>query len=150
MRETTSKSQVSAAVIVHRSRVHGLGLFARWPIAAGEQIGVYAGQRHHADREAEWEPALTYLFRLSDGTLIDGGEGGNATRHINHCCEPNCSAYEVEGPEGLLVIVIEAEQGIASGEELYLDYALDVDEADISSFACACGSARCRGTMAAI
>ena len=143
-------SQISSAVIVRRSRIHGLGLFAAQPIAAGEEIGVYAGQRYDADCQAEWEHALTYLFRLSDGTLIDGREGGNATRHINHSCEPNCSAYEVEAPGGVPVIVIEAERSIARGEELYLDYALDVAEDDSSSYACACGASRCRGTMVAI
>ena len=48
------------------------------------------------------------------------------------------------------VIVIEAERGIASGEQLYLDYALDVAEDDISLYVCACGTPRCRGTMVAI
>lgn len=143
-------SQISSAVIVRRSQIHGLGLFAARPIAAGEEIGVYAGQRYEADCQAEWEHALTYLFRLSDGTLIDGREGGNATRHINHSCEPNCLAYEVEAPGGVPVIVIEAERRIARGEELYLDYALDVAEDDSSSYACACGASRCRGTMVAI
>jgi len=135
---------------VRRSPIHGLGLFAVRAIAAGEEIGVYAGQRYGADGQAEWDDTLTYLFGLSDGTLIDGREGGNATRHINHSCEPNCSAYEVEDPRGVPVIVIEAERDIASGEELYLDYALDVGEEDISSYACACGTSRCRGTMVAM
>jgi uncharacterized protein len=150
MSKPTKSSRISSAVIVRPSPIHGLGLFAARPIAAGEEIGVYAGQRYEADCQAEWDHSLTYLFRLSDGTMIDGREGGNATRHINHSCEPNCSAYEVKGPRGMPVIVIEAERGIASGEELYLDYALDVAEDDISSYACACGASRCRGTMVAI
>jgi hypothetical protein len=150
MSKPTTPSQISSAVMVRRSPIHGLGLFAVRPIDAGEEIGVYTGRRYSTDCQAQWEDSLTYLFRLSDGTLIDGREGGNATRHINHSCEPNCLAYEVEGPGGVPVIVIEAERSIASGEELYLDYALDVAEEDISSFGCACGTSRCRGTMAAI
>jgi len=150
MEDPTTNSQIHPAVIVRESPVHGLGLFAAGPIAAGEEIGMYAGQRYESDGEAGWEHTLTYLFRLSDGTLIDGREGGNATRHINHSCEPNCSAYEVESPEGIPTIVIEAERAIACGEELYLDYALDVAEDDVSNYACACGTSRCRGTMVAV
>lgn len=149
MKDQTTPSQISSSVIVRRSSIHGLGLFANRSIAPGEEIGIYAGQRYDADCERAWEHALTYLFRLSDGTLIDGRDGGNGTRHINHSCEPNCSAYEVEGPEGVPTIVIEAQRAIASGEELYLDYALDVAEDDTSNYACACGASRCRGTMVA-
>jgi len=146
----TARSQIHPLARVRRSPVHGLGLFAAGPIGAGEKIGTYAGRRYGSDDDAEWEHALTYLFRLSDGTLIDGREGGNATRHINHSCEPNCSAYEVEDAAGCTAIIIEAARAISSGEELYLDYALDVDEDDDSNYSCTCGAARCRGTMVAI
>ncbi|MBW8827898.1 MAG: SET domain-containing protein-lysine N-methyltransferase, partial [Burkholderiales bacterium] len=93
--------------------------------------------------------SLTYVFGLSDGTMIDGGEGGNATRHINHSCEPNCVAYEIEDPSGNLSVVIEAGRAIRKGEELFLDYALDVGDEDPTNYACACGAPRCRGSMVA-
>jgi SET domain-containing protein len=38
------------------------------------------------------EGGVTYLFALSDGATIDGSDGGNATRYINHSCRPNCVA----------------------------------------------------------
>jgi SET domain-containing protein len=46
-----------------------------------------------------------------------------------------------------LVIVISATRRIAAGEELFLDYALDVDGDDPAAYPCACGSTRCRGTL---
>lgn len=93
---------------------------------------------------------LTYLFGLSDGTTIDGAEGGNATRHLNHACEPNCEAQEEHGEGGQLVLRIEAIRHIRAGEELFIDYALNVDaDADPQDYSCRCGSIRCRGTLLA-
>lgn len=137
-------------IAVRESAIHGKGLFALREVPAGQVVGVYEGRRIPADAQEEWDSGLTYLFRLSDGTLIDGRDGGNATRHINHSCEPNCAAYEVERPDdGQLMIVIETTRTIAAGEELYLDYALEVDDTDASCFSCACGASRCRGSMVA-
>eukprot|EP01036_Dinobryon_divergens_P050333 gene50333-biopygen41132 len=81
---------------VRTSEVHGLGVFAVRDMAAGTLIGHYEGERLS---EAEvnrisWDNRLTYLFGLSDGTVLDGARGGNATRHLNHACDPNCEAIE--------------------------------------------------------
>lgn len=134
---------------VRRSSVHGSGLFALRNIAAGRSIGVYEGRRYGPDAVRAWDPRLVYAFRLSDGTVIDGSEGGNESRHINHSCEPNCAAYEVAQPNGSLAIVIETLRRVQRGEELSLDYALDVDRADEGDFRCRCGAPGCRGTMVA-
>jgi hypothetical protein len=138
-----------AATAVRRSAVHGSGLFAVRDIAAGQQLGVYEGRRYGSVAEREWDPRRVYVFGLSDGTFIDGSEGGNELRRINHSCEPNCAAYEVEQADGTLAIVIETLRCVQRGEELLLDYALDVDPADAGDFACRCGAATCRGTMVA-
>src|SRR5688500_14111701 len=82
------------AVEVRCSPVHGNGVFAVRSLPPGLVVGTYEGRRY-APSEAHDMPsdaALTYVFGLSDGTLIDGSDGGNATRHINHSCEPNCLA----------------------------------------------------------
>ena len=141
---------LSAAVVVRRSTVHGQGLFAIRVITRGTVVGVYSGRRYPSGVAGDWDHGLTYLFRLSDGTIIDGSQGGNATRHINHSCEPNCTAFEVEQPGGQLQIIVEATRRIARGEELSLDYSLDVDAAEQAAFPCACGTSTCRGTMAAL
>lgn len=135
---------------VRRSSVHGSGLFALRNFAAGQPVGVYEGRRYGPDTEREWDPRLVYVFRLSDGTVIDGSEGGNESRHINHSCEPNCAAYEVETEDGSLAVVIETLRFVQRGEELSLDYALDVDQADEGDFPCRCGASTCRGTMVAL
>jgi len=145
-RRRSSRKRITA---VQTSSVHGRGLFALRNVAAGRHIGVYEGRRYGADDERARDPRLVYAFRLSDGTVIDGCEGGNESRHINHSCEPNCAAYEVEHKDGSLAIVIETLRLVRRGEELSLDYALDVDQADKGDFPCCCAASRCRGTMVA-
>jgi SET domain-containing protein len=134
---------------VRASGVHGLGAFARRGIAPGQVVGVYTGRRYTPAEIAarDWDNALTYVFALSDGSVIDATDGGNATRHINHACAPNCAAFEVDEDDGPR-IVIEAKRRIRAGEELFIDYALDVGADDPSDYACRCGKSKCRGTMA--
>ncbi len=86
---------------------------------------------------------------LAEGSMIDGAQGGNATRHLNHACEPNVEAVEEYGSSNQLLIVIRTTRPIVAGEELFLDYALEVDGDDPAAYPCACGSAQCRGTLVA-
>ena len=137
-------------VEVRHSTVHGLGAFATRSLQRGHRIGVYTGRRYSPGDAAErdWDNALTYVFALSDGSCIDGSDGGNATRHLNHSCAPNCAAIELTHDDGRLDIVIEARRRIRAGEELLLDYALDIGDDDPADYPCRCGHSRCRGTMA--
>lgn len=133
------------------SAIHGVGVFALRGLPPGHLVGSYEGRRylptdgHAALRGGE----ITYVFGLSDGTLIDGSEGGNATRHINHSCSPNCQACEETDGDGGLHIVIRTRRRIRAGEELFIDYRLDVGADDPTDYPCRCGAANCRGTLAA-
>ncbi len=137
---------------VNDSTVHGRGVFAVQPISRGRHIGRYLGRLYRAD-EAEardWNHALTHVFGLSDGSVIDGAEAGNAMRYLNHSCAPNCVAYEVSDEAGELRIEIEALRRIVSGAELTLDYGLDIGDNDPADYPCRCGARGCRGTIAAV
>ena len=135
---------------MRRSPIHGRGVFALRPISAGERVIEYAGEvipweeavRRHQDRPGE--DAHTMFFDLGDGDVIDGWVGGNSSRWINHSCDPNCETRQTGGR-----IVFRALRDIPAGEELTFDYrlVLDEEEDDDGTYACACGSARCRGTM---
>ena len=138
---------------VGQSRVHGQGAFATQDLRAGRRLAVYEGRRYTARQvgRRDWDDGLTYVFGLTDGTVIDAADGGNASRHINHSCAPNCVAYEERGPRGRMDVAFYALRDILAGEELFLNYSLEVDEAaDRSAFECACGAGECRGTMMAI
>lgn len=149
---TLSDIRISQEEIeLRHSPVHGLGAFATRSMPPGHLVGVYEGRRYDPNSESSGHHGveLVYVFGLSDGTLIDGADGGNATRHINHSCEPNCQACEEDGDDGELRIVIRTKRRIRAGEELFIDYRLDVGDSDPADFPCHCGSPRCRGTMAA-
>ena len=137
---------------VRRSGGHGKGVFALRPIAAGEPVIEYTGERitwkealrrHPHDPK---DPNHTFYFHIDDGHVIDALYGGNASRWINHACEPNCEADEQDGR-----VFIRALRDISPGEELYYDYGLVIDERYTpklkKEYACRCGSPICRGTM---
>ena len=90
----------------------------------GTRIIEYTGER------ASWEAAPndendphTFNFGLDNGEVINPEIGGNEARWINHSCEPNCEAVEENDR-----IFIDAIRDIRAGEELFYDYALEIDE----------------------
>lgn len=139
---------------MRNSAVHGRGVYAVAPIAAGERIIEYTGEliawdeamdRHPHDPS---QPHHTFYFHIEDGRVIDALFGGNSSRWINHACEPNCETDEVDGR-----VYIKALQDLFPGDELFYDYGLTIDERYTpklkKEFACHCGSPDCRGTMLA-
>ncbi len=139
---------------VRRSGVHGRGVFALQDIAEGEVIVEYEGavisyeesQRRHPHDPAN--PHHTFFFQIDGERVIDGGDGGNAARWINHSCDPNCFAEEVDDR-----IFISALRNIYAGEELGYDYGLIIEERYTAKlkadYECRCGAPDCRGTMLA-
>jgi SET domain-containing protein len=126
------------ALVIRRSGIHAKGCFTTTRIRKGARIIEYRGRRL-SPREADKLPPggeVTYLFGLSDGSVIDGQ--GKAAR-INHSCAPNCETVEEDGR-----VWIVARRDIRAGEELSYDYMLyDGD----GKAPCSCGAPRCRGTM---
>jgi len=83
------------SILVRRSPIHGNGVFAAADFPAGKSLVEYRGKllRHAvADRRYcdNVETGHTFLFVLNDHYVIDGSEGGNSARWINHSCAPNC------------------------------------------------------------
>jgi len=137
---------------VRRSGVHGRGVYAVAPLTAGEVLIEYTGERISWDEAMDRHPHdpanpnHTFYFHIEDGRVIDALHGGNSSRWINHSCEPNCEADEIDGR-----VFIKALRDIFPGEELFYDYGLVIDERYTpklkKEFACHCGSSQCRGTM---
>jgi SET domain-containing protein len=134
---------------VRASRVHGLGVFATKSIRKGTRIIEYTGKRIlWNDVPNDLDDAHTFLFGLDNGKIvIDPSIGGNEARWINHSCQPNCEAIEEEDER----VFIYALRDLRPGEELFYDYALEVDEPVTreteQESKCFCGTSRCRGTM---
>ena len=139
---------------VRRSGVHGKGVFALRPLAKGETLIEYTGEvidwpealrRHPHDPT---DPHHTFYFSIDEDHVIDAKVGGNAARWINHACAPNCEADETDGR-----VFIKTLRSVKTGEELFYDYGLVIDERYTpklkKQYECRCGSRACRGTMLA-
>ena len=119
-----------------RSGVHGRGVFALQDIAAGEVLVEYTGEiiswqeaqdRHPHDPS---QPNHTFYFHVDEDRVIDANYGGNSARWINHSCDPNCFAEELNYDYGLII------------EERYTPKLK-------AEYPCWCGAATCRGTLLA-
>jgi hypothetical protein len=128
---------------LRHSAIHGRGCHAAEPIPAGAFIIEYTGERISAEeayrREADPTRPGIYTFWYGDEGAIDGLQGGNAARFINHSCTPNCD-YCIQDRR----VFIHAARAIAAGEELYIDYSFSPEGDRIP---CHCGSPDCRGQI---
>jgi SET domain-containing protein len=152
---------MSRRIQVRRSPIHGNGVFAVVPLAAGTPVIEYRGRRlSHAEAddlyEGNAETGHTFLFTLNEDYVIDANQGGNAARWINHSCAPNCQAFLIEHPGDDRTkdrVVIETLRAIKPGEELGYHYAITLPARHTARlkalWACRCGASECTGTMLA-
>ena len=144
----------SRRIQTRRSGVHGKGVFALTDLAEGEQVLEYVGEvitwkealrRHPHDPK---NPNHTFYFHIDEKHVIDGKQGGNSSRWINHSCKPNCEADEDGGR-----VFIKTLRNIKAGEELFYDYGLIIDSKYtpklLAEYPCWCGAKSCRGTLLA-
>ncbi len=134
---------------VARSGIHGRGIFARCDIPGGTEIIEYVGEKISKDestrRALKWEEmarkrgaGLVYIFELDDDFDLDGRRGNNPARYMNHSCNGNCEAVNIEGR-----IWIVARRDIEAGNELTYDYGYDM--AHFLDHPCQCGASNCVG-----
>ena len=126
---------------VRASPIHGLGLFAREAIAAGEIVAVKGGHVLTAAQWAALTPALGPAeIQIADGLVIapaSADERADSMLYTNHSCEPNLAI------QGQIVLV--AMRDVAPGEELTIDWATTDDNDD--RMQCRCGRPSCRGMI---
>lgn len=146
-------------IIRRQSPIHGNGVFAAKDLPKGTSVIEYRGRRlTHAQANRMYandaDSGHTFLFTLNEKYLIDGGDGGNDARWINHGCAPNCQAWIVENKRGDRSrdrILIETRRAIRKGEELTYDYGITLEERQTPRlkkiWACKCGAQKCTGTM---
>jgi len=137
---------------VRRSRIQGRGVFASRRIRPGARIIQYTGEALSPDEayarydDDSMERHHTFLFVVDDDTILDGAKGGNASRLINHSCDPNCEAVVEDGE-----IWVYALENIQPGTELLYDYAYERPGRYLKAwdalYECRCGSPKCRGTI---
>lgn len=145
--------RLPATLRLRRSVLHGVGVFARDFIPAGERVLEYVGERitkAEAKRREELRQAraaaggdaCVYIFELNRRFDLDGDVPGNPARRINHSCAPNCEAQS----DGRRVWIV-ALRDLAPGEELTYDYGFSVRDA--RRHPCRCGAPECAGFIVA-
>ncbi len=131
----------SPKIEVRNSDLEGRGVFAVSRIEKEEVVAIKAGHIVTSDEIAEITCTVgDYALQIHDGIYISPRSKDELERmavFINHSCNPNV------GFSGQIVYV--AMRGIAPGEELCHDYAME--RTDDYILECRCGSDCCRGRI---
>jgi uncharacterized protein len=130
------KSYISPKVEIHKSMIHGSGMFAKRKIRKGEIVFIKGGYILTGKELFSSEKIYSYL-PIDDDFFIGSRnkqEEDGIKLFLNHSCEPNC------GLRGEITFV--AMVDIQIGQELTCDYAM-IDDDDYK-FTCNCGGACCR------
>jgi len=136
-------------VVLARSKIQGLGLYAARDLERGQMIIEYIGEIIRGNltdiREKRYESQNRgiYMFRLDDDRVVDATMTGGVARYINHCCDPNCVTETVELADWHIIIF--ANRRISRGEELSYDYKFDYE--DDNKIPCLCGAKNCKKWM---
>src|ERR1700759_5295128 len=99
-------------IVARRSKIQGRGVFATRAIPEGERIGPDEADAGSPD-DSKVRRHHTFFFMVDDDVVIDGSEGGNDSRFINHSCDPNCEVVITRR-----CVYIHAIRDIAPGDAL--------------------------------
>jgi uncharacterized protein len=131
-------SWLDPRIVVGPSAIHGLGLQAREPIAAGETAIRWRGEELPISALARLKVRPRYdCAALSESTIMVFSSHDPVIRG-NHSCNPN---LWMEGS-----VAESARRDIAAGEELTVDYALHSDD-PAWRMECVCESPLWRGII---
>jgi uncharacterized protein len=122
-------------VIVKKSKINGLGVFAKRLIRKGETIVVDGGEKRYTKTQMR-KFSKRYLGTLRKYGYWDNGifvYHTDAARYINHSCDPNVKNFGK---------VDKAVRTIKKGEEVTYDYTILAGKKQTK---CNCGSKKCKG-----
>ncbi|XP_028398675.1 LOW QUALITY PROTEIN: histone-lysine N-methyltransferase 2C-like [Dendronephthya gigantea] len=145
------KSEWRSNVVLGRSRIQGLGLFANRDLEGNNMVIEYIGSiirnevANKRERIYESQNHGVYMFRIDNDSVIDATIAGGPARYINHSCQPNCVAEVVRFEREQKIIII-SNRRIEKGEELTYDYKFDFED-DQHKIPCLCGAVNCRKWM---
>ncbi|CAL2036560.1 unnamed protein product [Caenorhabditis brenneri] len=137
-------------VLLARSQIAGLGLYAKKAISMGEYIIEYKGEVIRSEvcevREKRYiaQNRGVYQFRIDENWVVDATMSGGVARYINHSCDPNCSTEILPtggGPSNQKIIIM-ANRPISEMEELTYNYNFDLED-PTDKIPCLCGAPNC-------
>jgi len=127
-------------VVARVSPIHGRGLFAQIDLPARRKLGELSGRliRLPQARKAVAQLPVIYLVEVSRRYALDC-QDGNAFKHLNHSCEPNCYLRIYRR-----VVEVYTLRKITRGTELTIDYGLTPHAQGMQ---CHCGKPNCRRSI---
>ena len=133
--EPSSETGANKLRIVTSPGAAGRCVWAGLPLALGEEVLTFGGERYTHDQLSDF----THCLEIAPGVYL--GPSGEADDYVNHSCHPNCHVAVVEDH-----FVLRANAAIAAGDEITFDYST-VMWNDPTSFVCKCGWPNCRGVI---
>jgi SET domain-containing protein len=127
-------------VHVGESPINGLGVFAGEDLPGRRKLGELSGHRvplPQAWRQVE-RRAKIYMIELSPHEALDCTRG-NAFKHLNHSCRPNCYLRICQGRGEVYTL-----RPVPAGAELTVDYGITPH---VGGMVCLCGAPDCRGSL---
>lgn len=128
----------------------GVGMVADEDIKPGALIGEYQGEvltmKMFKQREKEYfgERHFYFMTLVTGKLVIDASRKSQATRFLNHSCDPNAETQKWNA-DGEPRVGIFAKRAIACKEEITFDYGARSVSKD--SAPCKCGAEKCRGRL---
>lgn len=127
----------------------GVGVVANEDIRVGSLIGEYQGEviskKAFEERRKEYEGERHFYFMtLTNKLVIDASRKSQATRFVNHSCEPNAETQKWNAG-GEPRVGIFAAKDIPKGEEITFDYGARSLAND--PIPCLCKTKSCRGFL---
>jgi hypothetical protein len=142
MRSYLSRSWINPKLTGGVSRIHGEGVFATAPIARGEKLMEFGGQKISGAEAASGAYRECSVWLIADDTYLalhESDPDSSLDENLNHSCDPNAWLTDE--------VTLNARRDIASGEEITLDHGTwNFDEAEYTwdDAPCACGAPTCR------
>lgn len=133
---------------IFRTLDRGWGVRSFSTIPSGAFISEYTGELIGDVAANEREDKYLFETIMGDSKLtIDAYFAGNTARFINHACEPNAKVGMVSWEpheQHLNHVCVFASRQIGPGVEITIHYGHSWWLANISLFACKCGSTECK------
>jgi hypothetical protein len=145
MRTYLPRSWISPKLIPGQSNIHGNGVIAAMPIAAGEKLMEFGGEIISPDDFETDVYRMRSIWQVGEGVYLALREDDpepSLDENLNHSCDPN-SWLDDE-------VTLVARRAIEAGEEITLDQGTwnhDEDEYVWDQDHCSCGAAHCRKTL---
>ena len=142
MRAYLARSWVNPKLVNGESRIHGEGVFASAPIARGETLMEFGGDKISTEETTNGNYRECSVWLVAEGTYLALPESDpepSLDENLNHSCDANAWLTDE--------VTLVARRDIPAGEEITLDQGTwNFDEAEYTwdEMDCGCGAADCR------